>query len=212
MSGPVLCFGLVHEYGYQGDHCSYCHGDNFFDEDVCHTVKLADGREAEACCNMIRWLYSKGLIDQAASVSLRASSGIALPAYHHDDSRPPQAPPPDARSAPTAAVGVQARRAGAAGPGGAVAGGVHGGAGGAERAAGRGDKTKHDHERWEMMIAIVVSKDDFERAFAFTVLKLELARFQAPDPVANRDPATINEMHRAFHYEITLLKERLMSP
>ncbi len=52
------------------------------------------------------------------------------------------------------------------------------------------------------MNAIVVEKSAFEDLFQQTLNKLELARFK-------NDKYDINTMHRAFHYEVCQLKDRL---
>lgn len=59
------------------------------------------------------------------------------------------------------------------------------------------------------MLSVVVPEKDFDREFQITLDKLELARFQCADALTNRDPATVKEMHRKFHYEISLLRDRL---
>ena len=59
------------------------------------------------------------------------------------------------------------------------------------------------------MKAIIIEESVFDHEFEATLDKLRADRFESSDPTARSETSPIGQMHRAFHYEIVKLKERL---
>lgn len=62
------------------------------------------------------------------------------------------------------------------------------------------------------MKAIIVSEVDFEHEFQYTLDKLQLTRFVDAGTIrqdSQFENSPIGKMHRAFHYEVCQLRDRL---
>ncbi len=56
---------------------------------------------------------------------------------------------------------------------------------------------------------IIISKYNFDNLFQQTLDKLKLERFTSDEKSAQFENTPIGQMHRAFHYEVCVLKDRL---